>query len=190
MLSGDNGILQRATDAKTNTERASVIEQAQTEILGQIAENKGETITETQLKAILGIYFEDFDDELPDDLSETTITLTAKNEYGGYSNIALADIYNGKIVKAVTHTYHLISTNAKSYSGNCIVYLYDENDNVVPILEAYNVEVTPDPHLGISFSGDGYISFVRPSGPPTNYVVTLTINGQEVSETFLVYPAG
>ena len=99
MLAGDNSILQKATDAKEITERKSVIESAQTDILGQIAENKGETITETQLKTILGKYFEEFDDELPEDLSETTITLTAKTEYGGYTNIALSDIYKGLISK-------------------------------------------------------------------------------------------
>ena len=99
MLSGDNGILQKATTAKENTERQSVIEQAQAEILGQITENKGEKISETQLKTILNKYFKEFDDELPEDLSETTIILTAKEEYGGYTNIALADIYNGKLAK-------------------------------------------------------------------------------------------
>ena len=99
MLAGDNSILQKATDAKISTERKSVIELAQTDILGQIAENKGETITETQLKTILSKYFEEFIDELPEDLSETTFTLTSKTEYGGYTNIALVDIYNGKISK-------------------------------------------------------------------------------------------
>ena len=34
MLSGDNGILQRATDAKKNTETASAKEQIQIEVLG------------------------------------------------------------------------------------------------------------------------------------------------------------
>ncbi len=102
MLSGDNGILQRATQSKERTEKATVIELAQTDILGQIAENKGETISETQLKTILGTYFEEFDDELPEDLSKTSITLTAKDEYGGYSNIALVDIYNGKLKKEVS----------------------------------------------------------------------------------------
>lgn len=99
MLTGDNSILQKATDAKTNTERKSVIELAQTDILGQITENKGETITETQLKTILNKYFEEINEDLPEDLSETAIALTAKEEYGGYTNIALADIYNGKISK-------------------------------------------------------------------------------------------
>ena len=99
MLTGNNSILQKATDAKTNTERKNVIELAQTEILGQIAENKGERITEVQLKAILSKYFEEFNEELPEDLSETTVKLTAKVEYGGYTNIELSHIYNGLISK-------------------------------------------------------------------------------------------
>ena len=107
MLSGDNGILQKATQSKERTEKATVIELAQTDILEKIAENKGETISETQLKTILNKYFEEFDDELPEDLSETTITLTAKEEYGGYTNIALADIYNGNLKIEVLHTYHI-----------------------------------------------------------------------------------
>ncbi len=44
MLSRDNGILQRATDAKTNTEKATMVELAKADILGQIVENKVETI--------------------------------------------------------------------------------------------------------------------------------------------------
>ena len=32
MLSGDNGILQKSTDAKINTEKAQIIENAQTDI--------------------------------------------------------------------------------------------------------------------------------------------------------------
>lgn len=96
MLSGDNSILQKATDAKTNTERAAVIERAQVDILGQQAENKGKTITKTQLKTILERYFEDIDTlELPDNLSNSDITLNANSTYGGYQNIALSEIYNG-----------------------------------------------------------------------------------------------
>lgn len=34
--------------------------------------------------------------ELPDDLSNTDIKLNANQTYGGYQNIALVDIYNGK----------------------------------------------------------------------------------------------
>ena len=107
MLSGDNSILQKAIDAKTNTERATVIELAQGDVLEKIAENKGEAISETQLKAILSKYFEEFDDVLSEDLSETTVTLTSKAEYGGYNDIALSSIYNGKIsiIKVSTIRY-------------------------------------------------------------------------------------
>ena len=96
MLAGDNSILQKATDAKTYTERASVIEQAQTDILGQIAENKGENISKDQLKTILSKYFENIDAlEIPDDLSNSDIKLNANQQNGGYQNILLYDIYNG-----------------------------------------------------------------------------------------------
>ena len=130
MLSGDNGILQKATQSKELTEKATIIELARTDILGQIAENKGETISETQLKTILNKYFEEFDDELSEDLSETTITLTAKNEYGGYSNIALADIYNGKLAKiqVSSYFYHFMDGGEP---GCTIIYAYDENNNHV-----------------------------------------------------------
>ena len=39
MLSGDNGILQKATDAKTNTEKANEKEQIQIEVLGSYNES-------------------------------------------------------------------------------------------------------------------------------------------------------
>ncbi len=44
MLAGDNGILQKATDAKTLTERSGVVEQARTDVLGYQAENKSSEI--------------------------------------------------------------------------------------------------------------------------------------------------
>ena len=48
MLSGDNGILQRATDAKTNTEEASAKEQIQLQILGSF--DSGASLNLTELK--------------------------------------------------------------------------------------------------------------------------------------------
>ncbi len=52
MISGDNSILQRAVNAKTQTERKKIIETAQIDILGKQAENKG-SITEEELEDIL-----------------------------------------------------------------------------------------------------------------------------------------
>ncbi len=193
MLSGDNSILQKATDAKTNTERANVIELAKTDILGQIVENKGETITETQLKTILGKYFEEFDDELPEDLSETTITLTAKEEYGGYTNIALADIYNREISKIVTHTYH-INYETDGYYGTH-VYLLDESENIIPILETYPVSF----NQLCAFSwdswrkrndGSAYMILQTSMFGPGFVTVTITYNGQDVTGDVYIYPQG
>lgn len=96
MLSGDNSILQKATDARTNSEKQSIIEQAKTDILAQITENKGKNISKDQLKTILNKYFEGIATlEIPDDLSETDIKLNANQTYGEHKNIALSDIYNG-----------------------------------------------------------------------------------------------
>ncbi len=97
MLSRDNSILLKATDAKTNTERTSIVEQARTDVLGQIAENKGEKISKKQLKTILNKYFENIDTlEIPDDLSNSDIKLNANQAYGEYKDIALSEIYNGE----------------------------------------------------------------------------------------------
>ncbi len=95
MLTGNNSILQKATDAKMNTERKSVIELAQTDILGQIAENKGENISKEQLATILNKYFKTIDaNTIPDIVSATKdLELTSiDNKY----KIKLSEIYNGK----------------------------------------------------------------------------------------------
>lgn len=127
------GILKRATEAKTRTERATVIELAKTDILGQVAENRGEIISETQLKAILDKYFEEINEELPEDLSETTITLTAKESYGGYNNIALADIYNGKLSKATVESlYYIGNTN-----DDFVINLFDESNKPTKFEKIY-----------------------------------------------------
>ena len=94
MLSGDNSILQKATEAKTRTERATIIESAQTDILGQQAENKGANITKEQLSTILNKYFKTVvSTSIPDNISTTNdIELTTIDEK---YKINLSEIYNG-----------------------------------------------------------------------------------------------
>jgi len=97
MLSGENSILKISADAKEKTNISKVIELAKMDILGQISENNG-IITKEQLKSILDKYFENIDNlELPDDLSNSNIKLTTNQSYGSYNNIALVDVYNGKL---------------------------------------------------------------------------------------------
>ncbi len=94
MLSGNNGILQRAADAKTNTERQSVIEQARTDILGKIAENNGKDISKKQLATILNKQFEIVDENtIPDEISSTNDIQLKTSD--GKNKINLSEIYVG-----------------------------------------------------------------------------------------------
>ena len=93
-LTGENGILTRAGNAKEQTEIADVKERVQTDILGVQAENENGDITKGKLVGILEKYFEDVPraEKLPDDLSE--LDLTTKEEYGSHI-IKISDIWNG-----------------------------------------------------------------------------------------------
>ena len=100
MLTGENGILTQAQTAKENTEKASLIEQVQVDILGEQTKGNGSGITSGALQTILNKYF----DDVPEDA--TTITkdtvLTAKEEYGGYE-MKVSDMYDGEIeIKGIT----------------------------------------------------------------------------------------
>ena len=96
MLTGDNGILTRAGEARDRTEISQIVESAKLDILAQITENQGSGISKDELKAILSKYFVDVANlDIPDDLTNSTIKLTANQENGGYQNIPLVDIYNG-----------------------------------------------------------------------------------------------
>lgn len=97
MIAGENGILQKATEAKTNTEKAQIIENAQMDISGQQADNNGSNITKEQLVTILNKYFQDTEaSSIPDEVSSEQghdYELTTKdNQY----IIKLSEIYRGK----------------------------------------------------------------------------------------------
>ena len=98
-LTGENGILTRASDAKEETEKASVIEQAQTDLLAKQAENLSGDVTASDLKEVLDKYFNDVPEA--DDIT-ADIILTTKDEYGGNYQIAVSDIYNDEIKGAVS----------------------------------------------------------------------------------------
>ena len=94
MLSGDNSILQKVTDAKTLSERASVIEQARTDVLGCQVDNNGGGLSKTQLKSVLDKYFY----EVPDlNNMEKDVILNAElntlAKYGTHK-IKVYEIYN------------------------------------------------------------------------------------------------
>ena len=90
MLAGDNSILQKATDAKTNTEKVSIIEQARLDIMAKIADKKGVNLSDGEIKEVLRTYFTS--DSIPTDLSDLTQELSTKS--GGYT-VKLSEVLNG-----------------------------------------------------------------------------------------------
>ena len=93
-------MLTQADDAKTKTEKAEVVERAQTDILGYLAENQNGEITTKQLKDVLSQYFESVpgEAELENKLKEEDFKLKSKSEYGGHE-IEIADIYGGSLTE-------------------------------------------------------------------------------------------
>ena len=89
-LMGDNGLINKAKDAKIKTEIASIKEEIQTDILGKQAENNG-NISDDSLKEILENYGVLSDEEK---LTDKTLT-TTKGSY----EIKVSDIFNGTTVK-------------------------------------------------------------------------------------------
>lgn len=91
ILTGDNGVITRAMEARNVTQIAEVIERAKTDILGIQAQNSG-NITKAQLQTILKKYFNNVPETLPENLS--TLILITKDEYGKHE-IEISKIYNG-----------------------------------------------------------------------------------------------
>ena len=120
MLSGDNGILQRATQSKEKTERAEIIENAQMDILAKISEKKGENLTASELEEILKSTDYKTQGNLSSEENILERTLTSKD---GKYEIPVSEIYNGNLTAEST--------------ANTITFrldMYLENDN--PIFEA------------------------------------------------------
>ena len=77
-LTGENGLLSRATEAGDATKRGDLIDRVKLDILNDKAGNQGNA---SNLSTILGKYFT----SVPQDLTDMTAELTAKSEYGGYT---------------------------------------------------------------------------------------------------------
>lgn len=134
MLSGNNSILQKATDAKTKTERTTVIESAQVDILGKQAENKGNDLEKNQLQAILSTYFQNVPDMSEMDTENILNTeLTTLSQYGTYK-IKVSELFNGnlketeKIRTALDlREGEIVRYNSSAGNIDCMV-LYDSTE--------------------------------------------------------------
>ena len=111
MLTGENGILTQATVAKEKTERAGIIERAQTDLLGQQVKTKDGQVTKPMLKAVLDTYFSDVPEA---DAIELSTELTSKE--GNYK-IQVSEIYNGTFGTAEKPNDKPEIPTSKSYVG-------------------------------------------------------------------------
>ena len=132
MLAGDNSILQKTTDAKTNSEKQGIIEQARIDILGQQAENKRANITKEQLATILNKYFETTEaSSIPNEVSSTNdlelTTLDAKYK------INLSEIFKGNFING-----NPVITFGEKYDDSMIgkIIVYESANNNSDIQEA------------------------------------------------------
>lgn len=161
MLSGDNSILQRATSAKEATDKAQVIEQAKIDILGKIAQKKGEDVTDTEVKTILDEYF----NGVPSKFTDLNQTITTKE--GNYE-VSLAEVLNGVTVESTVpkvsaadiksdpdEFYGSEITNYTSENGyNTWKIFYADSSNIYIIASDY-IEYTSD------LKGKGGHSFIQ-----------------------------
>ena len=135
MLSGDNGILQKATQSKEKTERAEIIETAQMDILGVQAKNHG-TLSEDELEEILVSPNYNTQGSLSDEESILDRTLTSKDEK---YKIPVLEIYNGTLTNIAPSVVSDYSNEVKTtlsegkyvtYKNKTFVVLYNNNDGI------------------------------------------------------------
>ena len=114
MLSGNNGVLQRAGEAKEETEEKQIIEQARMDILSTQTLKLTDEITERELKSILSKY-----GVLSKE--ERTIDKKLTSKDGKYI-IPVSKIYNGTVVLSQPT---IEDKDDKYYYGNFIDYDVD-----------------------------------------------------------------
>ena len=111
MLSGDNGILQKATQSKEKTERAEIVENAKLDILAKLSEKKGKNLTASELEEILISPSYSTQGALSSEENILERTLTSKD---GKHTIAVSEIFEGTLEsKSPTESYGL--SNDRTY---------------------------------------------------------------------------
>ena len=157
MLTGDNGILTRAGEAKTRTDEAQIIEEARMDILANQTSKMSGKINEKELKSILSKY-----GTLSTEESITDKKLTTTD---GKYIIPVSKIYNGNVLEATIE-----NTEPKSYYGDLIDYdvdigvslddkdqydwkiFYNDGTNIYIIAEDY-VKMDRCPYLTVEETG-------------------------------------
>ena len=148
MLTGENGILTQAQNAKKATERASIIEQVQLDILEKQTVNGSGDITAGELEEILKKYFSNEEENLKNIISGTTsegeeTKLISKEDET--IKIDLSEIYNGDITDETTPPTPTGSTleQADGTQENNIV-VQDKLGNKIKVPKGFKIVNTTD----------------------------------------------
>ena len=116
MLTGNNGILNRAGEARDITEEKQIIEEAQLDILAQQASKLSGDLTEAELEGILSPKYGTLSTE-----EERTIDKKLTTTDGKYV-IPVSKIYNGELKVSLPT---IADADEKDYYGNFIDYDVD-----------------------------------------------------------------
>ena len=122
-MQGNSGIISKADESKSQTERKEVIEKAKMTISEKVVNNGGNELTRSELKEILEQYFIN----VPEDYTLETI-LKTKEENGKYE-IKVSEIYDRDIMTENEETDGSTEVVPPTSSTNV------ENGNVVAIQE-------------------------------------------------------
>ena len=196
MLTGENGLLNRSSTAKANTERAEIIELARLELLEKQISNNGKVSIE-DLKEVLSKYFDNTEIEmLPEDfesMKEKELTsiegnykIKVKEIWNELSfseikqpDISVKAIYIG--TKAFT-----VEVNIEEQEINKYYYYIDdtieESDN--PIFTAENLEPESKHKVKVMVENkDGNVKKSNELDITTEPYTYLYLNGNEFDET-------
>ena len=185
-LTGENGILTKAGEAREQTEIAEVKELARTDVMGVQTENNGK-ITQTQFKQILNKYFDEVPESLPEDLS--SLILTTKKEYGEHE-INISDIWNGNFSRTIEDLKEgdfVKYTDGKGIERKCIV-LYDNNSGYG--VQIITMETVEDVTLGSNDETvNGETDFEKAMNSYNNAIDKLNKKAEEYINTTYVTDA-
>lgn len=149
MLTGQNGILTQAQTAKEKTDKASIIEQVRTDILGKQAENQSSDVFSSDLEEILKKYFSNDETNIKNIVEGTTgegeeTKLISKED--SKIKIDLSEIYSGEIIKKVILAKDVLIPNEEEGTTPYVLYnnllcrvLYNDKEHGLQIITNDNV---------------------------------------------------
>ena len=157
LMQGNSGIISKADESKSQTERKEVIEKAKMTVSEKVVNNGGNELTRSELKEILEQYFIN----VPEDYTLETI-LRTKEENGKYE-IKVSEIYDRDIMTENEET--------------------DDSTEVVPPTSSTNVENGNSGNTGSSTGGTGNTNSESTSGGNSNNTGNGGSNSTEIDVT-------